>query len=183
MAEDRQKEWQGLIRAALERLDRPERIEPLPAANVQPAIRLWRYPAFASWTSWLLFTPSPNRGPKGSPVLRTVEWAQQEDASRLFSPMEGLKLGFDFRPSVSIKHSTLPLEEVTFLLEQLRSIKVAVFTKPRIGLDGTSFGLETVDPFCSARVEWWEEGPPALASLKAWYDDAVLLFGKANGDQ
>ena len=183
MVENRRKEWQESMRAALKRLDRPERIEPLPSGKVQPAIRLWRYPAFESWTSWLLFTPSPGSGPKDSPVLRTVDWAQQEDVSRLLSTMEGLKLGFHFRPSVSINDTTLPLEEITPLVDQLRGIKAAVFTTmSNIGTDGTFYGVQTLDPFCSTRVSWWNEGPPALASLKAWYDDAVLLFAKANGE-
>jgi len=176
MAEQRHKEWQELMGAALDMLEHPERVEPAPAGKVQPAIRLWRYESFGPWLSWLLFTPSVNRGPKDLPVLRTIKWSPQDDVSRLTLPMEGLRRGFHSKPSFSIKDRTLPEDAVAEMSKQLRHIKLAVFAKGPSGCDGTSFGVETLDPFCSARVSWWEDGPPELASVRTWYDAAISLF-------
>jgi hypothetical protein len=183
MVENRQVEWRELMGSAEDLLNHPERIEPAPSGKLRPAIRLWRYPAFGSWNSWLLFTPLVKYDPKGLPVLRTVEWAQDEDGSRLLSPMEGLRLGFHTRPSVTVKDCTLLPPLVDDLLEQLRIINLAAFAAGPGGCDGTIFGVETLDPFCSARVSWWAGGPPEFAPVKAWYDAALLLFTSLEGEQ
>jgi hypothetical protein len=50
-------------------------------------LRLWRYPSFDQWTSWLVYVPVGRYTESDSPIVVQVIWNRRFDYERFSSPM------------------------------------------------------------------------------------------------
>jgi hypothetical protein len=139
-------------------LEHPELYPGLPQREYARVIlRTWRYPSFEPYFSWAVVQA------KGELFLRRVVWDQ-----RRRDVPEPITFG-----------SEVPLDskEYSLLLDELQVIKVPPFLSvSTVGLDGTSYGVESGSYMLSARLAWWEAAPAAWAPLQQWHERAASAF-------
>ena len=105
-------------------------------------LRLWHYPSFDRYTSWLVYSPLAQEDANAI-VVRSI-WEQAFDAHRFIDPLDGLKHGFSSEPSMSLQQVELSREKLAPRLTTLGEIAPAAFVdEPGIAIDGASFGIET----------------------------------------
>ena len=120
-------------------------------------LRIWRYPSFGPYLSWALIQASSQM------FVRRVTW----DKSDMLA-VTPVTFG-----------SEVAIEEPAYegLLLRLREMQLPPFiTVARLGLDGTTYGIETSAFGLSARLSWWQDPPPEWAALGIWHAEAVEKF-------
>jgi hypothetical protein len=172
MAENREQEFAALRKSATERLERPE----VDLPHHQLRLRLWHYPSFAYWSSWLLYCPLPRYDDIESLIVVRSVWDQMFDAQRFRDPMKGLTYGYSIHPSISLNRSQLSRDRVEPRLSALREITVPVLFDDAVGVDGESFGLEILGFRSSVRLTWWCEPSREWSALSAWCSEFRCLL-------
>lgn len=136
--EKREQEFTKLRERAAEGLERPAVHLP----HHELVVRLWHYPSFDRYTSWLVYSPLPQKDANAIGV-RAV-WEQAFDAHRFIDPLDGLKHGFSSEPSMSLQQVDLSREELEPRLNALGRITPNAFIDDSgVAVDGASFGIET----------------------------------------
>ncbi|HEV7891947.1 MAG TPA: hypothetical protein VGP08_14985 [Pyrinomonadaceae bacterium] len=163
MVEHREREFGELSARAEELLERPDVRLP----HHRPLLRLWHYPSFSHFSSWLVCLPHARRDER--PVVVESVWDRQFDTKRLLEPLEGLKHGFSTEPTISNRRGELPAEELRARVASLRRIAVPPFLEDdMIPLDGDTFGVETYASKAAARLVWWSERQEEWGPLVSW---------------
>jgi hypothetical protein len=163
MAEHREREFAELSARAEELLERPDVRLP----HHRQLLRLWHYPSFSRFSSWLVYLPHARRDE--TPVVLESVWNRQFDAERLLTPMEGLRHGFSTEPTISNRRAELPAEELSARVESLRRIVVPPFLEDgTVGLDGDLFGIETYSSKTAVRLRWWTMFYEEWGPLVSW---------------
>lgn len=163
MVEHRQRELAELSARAEELLERPGVRLP----HHTPLVRLWHYPSFARFSSWLVCLPHARRDEK--PVVVESVWDRPLDTKRLLEPLEGLRHGFSTEPTIAVRRGELPAEELGARVESLRRIVVPPFLEDgTVGLDGDLFGVETYSSKAAVRLRWWTMFYEEWGPLVAW---------------
>jgi hypothetical protein len=128
-------------------------------ARASVCLRVWLYPSFEPQRSWAVI-----RAKEGL-FLRRIVWDQQ-------------RRGGGLRPPDTYGSET-PLANSVFdmLQAELQAIELPPFLPvPTIGVDGTSYGVETGSYMPSARLAWWHTLPEAWGPLRNWHARAAALF-------
>lgn len=172
MSERRQNEWVDLESKALELLaysSRPEG-EKGPASAV---LRLWHYPSFGVYTSWVVYRIAP-AGEEIEYIVEEKVWDRPSDALRMFDPLVGSQhpLKFSVNTTVSTRSTVLLNCKVDQMLEELSSLRFRLFCDDgSFGLDGETFGVETFGSQKTS-IEWRCDGPAELQELAKWAQKA-----------
>jgi len=165
MVEHREREFGELSARAAELLERPDVRLPHHAA----LLRLWHYPSFSRFSSWLVYLPHARRDE--APVVIESVWDRRFDAARFSGPTEGLKHGFSTEPTMAVRRGELPAEELSGRVASLRRIVVPPFLDDgAIVLDGDAFGVETYASKTAARLSWWSSWYEEWRPLVSWAD-------------
>lgn len=172
MTERRQNEWADLESKALELLaycSQPEGYK-RPASAV---LRLWNYPSFGVYTSWVVYRISP-AGEELEYIVEEKVWDRPSDAQRMFDPLVGSQhpLKFSVSTTISTRSTVLLKSKVVQMLEELSSLRFRPFCDDgSFGLDGETFGVETFG-FQKTLIEWRCDGPAELQELARWAQKA-----------
>jgi len=142
-------------------------------------LRLWRYPSFENWKSWTLV--GDFRSPSGladeSARLDEVVWDSTLDCSRFTDPMAGLRWGTHRAPTLRRRSVVVPTDFIEGMLVELSRLQVVVAPDNRIvGLDGTSYGLQTYRSIGGIGLQWWGEHPREWELLRHWHEGALDNF-------
>lgn len=156
--ENRPAERELLQRRAEQALEDPASLEPSePLLFARPQLRLWHYPAFFVWTTWMVFEQPAN---EHSLLARRVIWDSPYDHSRFSDPLEGVRQGFSAPPTLTVDDaSTIDNALQPFLHELGRQPIPVVTPHPSIGLDGETFGFQSYGSSATIRLQWWHDGP------------------------
>ncbi len=139
-------------------LERPDQYPGLPRRSAhERQVRVWIYPTFTPRRSWTLYDAG------GLTWVRRISWAP--------TPTGGHHFGADAR---------IDAAEADALLAQLRALPLSSPpVSQRIGLDGTSRGLELGDRHASIALRWWQAPPPTWREIASWHARAVAAFEAA----
>src|SRR5262249_43449368 len=135
--ERREREFNQLTTQAMCRLERPQDTMPTETVNqLRPYCRLWHYPSFGVYKSWLVFVPYKEKN-LGLTMVRQVFWNRPGDFERFTNPFEGLKRGLSINPTIDVTDATVKLEDLFQELSLLKDICIPIsgFAQ-HIGLDG-----------------------------------------------
>ncbi len=139
-------------------LEHPERYPGLAERKLpRVLLRIWCYPSFDPYRSWAAIQAREGL------FLRRIVWDQ----------------GRTGRLKPTTYGSEVPLEHSVFdeLVADLQAIELPPFLAvSTIGLDGTSYGVETGSYMLSARLAWWQTPPEAWEPLRNWHARASALF-------
>lgn len=144
---------------ALALLERPELYPGLERwPDHELIIRVWVYEALTYHSSWLLR--------KSADVfwIRRIQWEP------------GTTPGTD-EPQTYGSEAIVPTEKATSILEPLDSFVVSPFLKPaHVGIDGTTFGVETRCYYLNAHLSWWSTPPESWHPVANWLEESVTYF-------
>lgn len=143
---------------AMQMLESPESYPGLAERRfARTLVRIWRYPSFGPYSSWTLIQV------KSQMFLRRVIW----DRSDMLA----------ITPVTFGSEAQIEAPAYEGLLLRLREMQLSPFiTVARLGLDGTTYGIETSVFGLAARLSWWETPPPEWAALGTWHAEAVETF-------
>lgn len=143
---------------AISCLERPETYPQLESWRRPELIfRVWRYPAFGAYSSWLLVKND------GESRVRRLEW----DRSK-FSLGEPVLYGSE---------SAVPAELAEYIVGRLRGITLPPFAAPDSwGIDGVVFGVESKGYYLNGRLSWWCRPPAGWEALAVWLDETIEAF-------
>jgi hypothetical protein len=168
MAEQRHQEFSGLSARAEGILKGPE----VDLPHHKSLLRLWHYPSFDRYVSWLVYGALPRYQKSDSPLVCEVVWDRPFDFQRFSDPLKGLKHGFSPEPTITLKQAEVPPDELELRLTNLREIALPVFIDDgSIGLDGESFGVETFGFKSTVRLMWWSDNYERWNSIVDWFED------------
>lgn len=158
-----------LYRRANEALEHPERR--WPEVTRRGLLRLWEFPSFEAWTTWLLSDEGP--------ALRELTWDQNFDKRRFGDPLFGLQHGLSTAPTLRCRDVTLTDQQNRQLLSGLNRLTLPLGARCRvIGLDGTGYGLEFGNYMAKVRLSWWGDQPAEWAPLHRWFRHKRKLIAK-----
>ena len=158
--------WNDLMKDAYSKLKNPESFSKIESLNnYHYKYRVWHYPSFETHFSWFIYL----RDKKNK--IREVGWNIKSESERINNPIKfAANLG-DFSANFEIDNLLEHSEKIAELLCKLVEISIPIFVKTNsIGLDGETFGIEKVDPFCGASVQWWCNAPSEFRELEAWHE-------------
>ena len=167
--EKRDKEIAELESRAILSLERGQQLEPTETTSkLRVGYRLWNYPSFGEYKSWLLFLPSAHDWE--FTFAREITWKRQDDIERLTNPMVGLQKGFHTSPSIEVVDAVVDIKRLNEHLRNLRKIRVPAgdFQEP-FGLDGEGNGFQTFTFGGRFRMEWWCNGPEEWQEFINWF--------------
>lgn len=159
-----------LYRRANEALEHPERRWPEVAHR--GLLRLWEFPSFDAWTTWLLVDAcrSSSGLPDDGPALRELTWDQNFDKRRFGDPLFGLQHGLSTAPTLRRRDIALTDQQNRQLVSGLSRLTLPLGARHRvIGVDGTGYGLEFGDYMTKVRLSWWGDQPAEWAPLHRWF--------------
>ncbi len=145
------------------RLEHPGTEEPRTRAG-RPLLRVWRYPTFSAYQGWCAYMANGENPGSREAILRRATWNWRSD------PPEEL---VDADIPVTHDETTLPFASIEALRQQAAGLTLETYPTHETGRDGRLEGCEFIDPFGSARLRWWCEGPKEWAPLRTWYDSAL----------
>src|SRR5438128_6224275 len=109
--EKRDKEIAELESRAILSLERGQQLEPTETTSkLRVGYRLWNYPSFGEYKSWLLFLPSAHDWE--FTFAREITWKRQDDIERLTNPMVGLQKGFHTSPSIEVVDAVVDIKRL-----------------------------------------------------------------------
>ena len=141
MTEAYREEFAKLIALAEKRLQYPG----VDLPHHQELFRLWRYPSFEQYVSWLVYSPVPRYADLDSPIAVRVSWDRPFDAARFRDPMKGLAHGLSTTPTISLDQAELSRDEFESILSSLQLINLPMVIDRSIVLDGERCGFETLE--------------------------------------
>lgn len=141
-------------------------------------LRLWRYPSFEPYVSWLVYSPVARYRDVNSSLAVRVSWDRPFDTARFRDPMKGLAHGSAVEPAITLKQIEIPVTDVDSRLATLASIKVPVMIDRSIVVDGEicgfeSFGLTTV------RLTWCSNAPDTWQPIVDWAAETIDFLEQA----
>lgn len=182
--EQRQDEWLACMAAAEGELTSPvgePRAEGGSRQRVSEDLRLWRWPSFEPWETWVFVNRYDGRTGESRTIVRRLRWRNDLDGSRLQSPMEGLKLGFHATPTIEVEETELDRGDWARPRRELEGVGLATLALSKVvAIDGTRFGVSIPNRL---RLEWtstpdgWEHLVRWVDSTQAWLDS--LSFAPA----
>lgn len=121
-------------------------------------LRVWRHPSFEPYASWSLIETQT------ASFVRRITW----DPFHLLADT----------PVTYGAEAVIPAAVYEPLLSALRGIQLPAFQPAgnAVGIDGTTYGVESGNYMHSARVTWWETPPTQWAALARWHADAIARF-------
>jgi len=164
VAESYRKEFAELTALAENQLEPHE--TDLPHHSV--LFRLWRYPSFQPYLSWLVYMPRLPYQKTEAPFVLEISWNRPLDSARFTDPMKGIAMGLSVAPTVNRRQAELLQAALDLRLESLQKIRLPVVIDGSVGLDGEIFGLETFGFMTSIRLEWWSETSDEWTPLVSW---------------
>ena len=130
-------------------------------------LRLWRFPSFAEYESWLVYTPVARYANVDSPCVVKVSWDRPFDYARFHDPMKGLVHGLALEPAIKLRRSEVSEPELQSRLAGLELINLRLLMHKSITLDGEQFGLESFgEP--AVRITWQSAVPEPWRPLAEW---------------
>ena len=150
MSEPYRKEFAELSELAEKQLQFPEVHLP----HHKKLFRIWRYPSFEPYVSWIVFAPLERYAKSDSPMVVEVRWNRPFDSIRFHDPIKGVAHGFSISPTVDLRQAELLSNQVESTTANLEKIQVPLMIDESIGIDGESFGFETFG-FAAIRLTWW----------------------------
>ena len=167
MAEVYRKEFEELSALAEKCLRGPAKHRPYH----RTLLRLWRYPSFDQWTSWLVYVPVGRYTESDSPIVVEVIWNRRFDYERFSNPMKGLAHGFSTAPTVTLREAEVPLVTLNSQLLSLQQISAPLLIGRSVVLDGEQFGLETFGNTAAFRLSWWSIAEEAWQPIVCWAEE------------
>lgn len=134
-------------------------------------LRLWHYPSFDSWTSFLVCVPFARFNQSESPMVVAATWNRQFDATRFNDPMKGLAHGLSSTPTISLKQASLSAATLDSTLRLLEQVALPIVLDRSIVLDGEEFGVETFGMLTAVRVRWHSNPGGAWLPLLDWFEE------------
>ncbi|MCI0661176.1 MAG: hypothetical protein L0220_08905 [Acidobacteria bacterium] len=166
--ERRDKDFKELESRAVYCLSHPEELEPI-NRQMRAVYRLWHYPSFGDYKSWLVFLPLRDIENPEFTISREVTWRREIDAQRFTNPSVGLQMGFHTKPSLEVVDVIVNLKDLNEQLEKLDNIEISISPISKIiGLNGEMYGFQDLNPLQEICLEWWSTGPREWAELISW---------------
>ncbi|MCC6359387.1 MAG: hypothetical protein IT450_11650 [Phycisphaerales bacterium] len=142
-------------------------------------IQFLELPTFGDWIAWDVVEDSTN---DHSLTIHRTTWRRQRDLEILTSPVERMKYGRDYAPTIDTRSAVVPLAGIEQVRRQFAETELLLLAdSTTIALDGTSFELALAarGRESSVRLCWhnelpaaWAEIVPAVASLRGLFSDA-----------
>jgi len=174
VAEPYRKEFDELIALAEKHLQYPEVHLP----HHKKLFRIWRYPSFEPYVSWMVFVPLERYAKFDLPMVVEVKWNRLFDSMRFHDPMKGVAHGFSISPTVDFRQAELLRNQVEWRTANLEKIKVPLMINESIGVDGESFGFETFG-FAAIRLTWWSIRPDDWRPVFEWAKEMREFLSEA----
>jgi hypothetical protein len=154
--EKRPEERNELVACARYALEHPSKVEPHGNLHRYSLfLRLWRYPAFEPWVSWMIFEPGRYADDTNTRHVRQITWDQRRDLGRFADPMEWLWQGYRAPPSLYVDDTAVSREALKPYLDELARARIPLLRRESsIVLDGEERGVETYSGAFSRRVVW-----------------------------
>jgi hypothetical protein len=179
MVEAYRKEFDELSALAGNNLRHPK-VQP---PHHRPLLRLWCYPSFERWTSWLVYVPVQRLTQPDSPIVAEVTWDRPFDVERFTNPLKGLAHGLSSTPTITLKQAGVPSEMLNSQLLSLEQISVPVMVHTSLGLDGEECGLETFGMAAAVRLIWQSNIPEAWQPVVRWAEELRTLLRSCLADE
>ena len=157
------KEFDELTALAEKHLQYPEVHLP----HHKKLFRIWRYPSFEPYVSWIVFAPVERYANLDLPMVVEISWHRPFDALRFHDPMKGLAHGFSISPAVDLRQAELLPSQIEWRMTNLETIQIPLLIDESIGVDGESFGFETYG-FAAIRLTWSSLMPESWKAIVEW---------------
>ncbi len=193
--ERRGDEQAELERCAVAKLKAAFDLEPRDAlSGVSPLVRLWRYPSFEPYRSWLICTSLPELNVIAQTAkvrvansidqltkVRQVIWDRPHDMERLIDPMVGLRCGFGSEPqALKVRDVVLTSAGLLEWFQKGKSLPMPSWQhEGSAGCDGETFGFESYGFLGRLCVEWWCDGPLDWKPFTDWVAEGRSLLESA----
>ncbi|MEW8209410.1 MAG: hypothetical protein AB2735_03040 [Candidatus Thiodiazotropha taylori] len=143
---------------AVSRLENPENYDGLPKLeNDLRRLRIWRYPSFATISSWAVFGLGKNI------VVRRLEW----DRSTEFPSQTELRQVYGAQSSITEN-------EFNFLMSELAEIEFRPLIEHQaVMCDGTEYGVEVGHGSFSRSISWHHVPSQGWEKLASWHQKAI----------
>ena len=149
--ENRPEELAQVRRRAIEALHDPLGIsDAIPLRRVKEQVHIWTVTTFHDARSWTVY-----REYSGAILVRRVLWDQMADLERMTQPLVGARFGFSTQPTLEVADAPFEAALVDGWLMSLSRISIVPIVASGVQLDGTRFGLRTLEGRFS--VEWSSE--------------------------
>lgn len=175
--------WNRFENRVLNLLQYPEEYLKQLGKDFQPfvcVLRLWKYPTFAEYSSYLVFKPAGHLA-KSEFLLVTVIWNRPEELRNFSDPTNGLKyrLSSSVDPLITFHHTWLEPDVVLNSLQSLQCLNCQPFPDcSSINLDGIITGIEVQSSSQQTSFSWINNGPSQWGEL---IDLVENLYHKFNG--
>ncbi|MCW1966529.1 MAG: hypothetical protein KIH69_000230 [Anaerolineae bacterium] len=127
-----------------------------PISRVRVLLRMWRYPAFAQWTSWTVI--SAHQGLLLRRLILTPH------------PIE------DTPPILTGSEAILPLSTWKTIEKGLTALQILLRLDDVMGRDGITYGLEYAKFSGSTRLTWWQSPPDEWVGVADWWQKTLAAF-------
>ena len=165
--------YRELTAAAEKQLQHPD----VDLPHCTPLLRLWHYPSFDSWISFLVYVPAPRYEHSVSSQVVEVIWNQPFDAVRFNDPMKGLAHGLSTTPTITIRQAPISPTQLASLTSSLQKITLPMELDRSIVLDGTILGLATFGMPAAMELTWYPN-MEAWSVLTDWATEVRSLLTK-----
>ena len=139
--------------------------------------RLWRYPSFEPYVSWLVYSPVARYAEVDSPIAVKVSWDRPFDAARFRDPMKGLAYSLSTEPTILLNQVELSRHDLESRLSSLQLIKFPVMIDKSVVLDGERCGFENFG-VTGVRLTW-SITPETWKPIVEWADEMTAYLKSA----
>lgn len=129
-------------------------------------IQFLELPTFGDWIAWDVAEDSTN---DHSLTIHRTTWRRERDLEILTSPVERMKYGRDYAPTIDTHSAAVPRDAIEQVRRHFGETKLLLLAESAtIGLDGTSFELALAarGRESSVRLCWHNELPAAWAPIE-----------------
>lgn len=155
-----------------------ERLHRITLPGLRPAFRLWHYPAWGPWRTWILFVPRPFLD--HPPVVRRSSWDRTGDLRRL---EQSLRRRSDVEPTLEAAEAALEPKTVDDLLRAAAALRLPPTLNPFVCHEVPEFGLEGYARHPRSWIVWPESPSAEHRPVALWAARARRMFQAALGGQ
>lgn len=139
--------------------------------------RLWEYPAFADFTSWIVQDWGAAALHSETLTVYQIVWNRARDLLGFADPLEGVKQGFGAPPTISTITRTIEADNLSPMLQDLATVGIrTAMIHEAVVLDGVEMGIHIEGANISIRATWRNEGPPEWETFTAAVGRCRELF-------